>query len=293
MTKSNVKYHQLHDSPFYKLRSRKRLAELLWSNPVAISALIKGDHYNTWKREKSSGGLREIEAPHAPLKRVQARIANLLSRIQPPDFLTNPVKKRSYVDNAAKHVNGSEFASFDIADYFPSCTSKRVAWLFGNLLECSPDVTAILVKLVTRNGRLPQGSPASPILAYLAHSDMWALLDKLASDHNCQITVYADDITISGPRVPGELMWQVRRAVELHGFNLKEEKERRARGGVADITGVICKDGKLTVPNRQRRKAVKLKEELDAARSPSAQKRIGQRLAGLKSQRQQIELANG
>ena len=33
----------------------------------------------------------------------------------------------------------------------------------------------ILVGLVTRNGRLPQGSPASPILAYLAHKDMWEL----------------------------------------------------------------------------------------------------------------------
>jgi hypothetical protein len=290
MSQVTRRRHKLTESVFHKLRNRARLPKLLFCSVGKLNELSDSvDRYSEWDRPKKSGGVRKIEAPSQDLKRVQSRIADLLGRIAPPDYLFNPVKGRSYVDNAARHRGARAFHLLDIADYFPSCTARRIAWFFGSKLQCSKDVTAILVRLTTRNGRLPQGSPSSPILAYLSHLDMWESIEAEVVKHACKLSVYADDITISGTHIPGELIWSVKKIIDRHGFQLKRDKEVSLIYSPADITGVIVKADSLKLPNRQHAKLHQLQIEHRLAKKGPERKKLVQRIRGRQSQKRQVE----
>ena len=127
MPKKADKYHGERQSPFFRLRSRANLASLLYVGPAKLSALAsEPDPYFQFTKPKPSGGIREISAPRDDLKAVQARIADLLRRIAPPDYLFAPVARRSYVDNAAAHLGAHSIRLLDIEDFFPSCTANLV-----------------------------------------------------------------------------------------------------------------------------------------------------------------------
>ena len=125
--------HPIEDSGFHGLKSVHKLAELLFSSIDGLNALAQTEkRYRCWDEKKKSEGFRHIEAPDENLKKVQRRISDLLQRIQPPDHLMAPVKRRSYVDNAAAHRGARAFCLLDIEDFFPSCTDKKVFWFSTN-----------------------------------------------------------------------------------------------------------------------------------------------------------------
>lgn len=293
----------LTDSPLYRMRSRAKLAKLLRVSPEALASIAsRNDLYvRRWKHKKLEHWLkvapsldvkdqyRPIDIPDPSLKSLQARIADLLSRIEPPDFLFSPVKGRSYVENAARHVDGTAFWLLDVADYFPSCTANNVARFFARDLQCSPDVTAVLVHIATLNGCLPQGSPCSPALAYYSYRHMWLAVAKLVKDGGCTLSLYADDITVSGPVVRKALIWEVKKLVHSNGLRLKVSKEVSLIAAPADITGVIIKDGKTHLPNRQLKRLAELKQERERATNPKVKARLDNQLAGRIAQRRQVE----
>src|SRR5438034_755250 len=57
---------------------------------------------------------------------------------------------------------------------------------------------ALLTKLCTHDGSLPQGAPTSPRLSNLVNHRLDARLFALARKRNVAYSRYADDITISG-----------------------------------------------------------------------------------------------
>jgi hypothetical protein len=277
--------YQLRDSPFFRLRSKEKLARLLFISCDQLEKLANGEgRYYEFDKAKKSGGTRKISAPIDPLKRVQKRIAVLLQRVTPPDFLFAPVAGRSYVDNATRHVGARAVRLLDIEEFFPSCSVSKVAWLFNNKMECSPDVSAILCKLLTYNGCLPQGSPASPILAYLAYLQMWTEIQELVEGAGCKLSVYADDLTISGDVVPEAMVWKVKQTLHRHGHKHSREKERSRRGRPVEITGVILCADKVSAPNRQHHRIHQIREELRSATLEQAaglKRKLGGRLAQL------------
>lgn len=301
-TLSSQRY-SLKDSPFYKLESKKRLADLLRISEPNLKSLVKrNDLYlrrwkhkklNEWKKERPIGQLgdsfRPIDIPDPRLKALQSRIANLLARIEPPDFLFSPVKGRSYVENAALHKDSVAFWMLDVADYFPSCTANAVAGFFLNQMKCSPDVTAILVKLTTLNSCLPQGSPCSPILAYYCNSEMWTEVAAAANSSGCTLSLYADDITISGRIVRKELIWRIKKLIHKSGLRLKKVKEVSLIHSPADITGVIVKDGRTLLPNRQMKKLSELKSLRSLANNPKERRQLENKIAGRIAQKRQVE----
>src|SRR5690606_17397840 len=99
---TNRKRYALDQSPFYKLRNRRRLAELLGVSPAELRVLCEpaASLYSEFDVPKKTGGVRGVENPRRQLKMVQANIARLLGRIAPPDYLFCPVKGRCYVTNA-------------------------------------------------------------------------------------------------------------------------------------------------------------------------------------------------
>jgi hypothetical protein len=300
------KTHDIRDSPFFRMRTKRDLAKLLYLSVGGLKRLSKDeslyvrrwkhktedDHWRKDKPKKDTIELyRPIDIPDPTLKAVQSRIADLLGRITSPEWLFSPVKGRSYVDNAARHKDANAFWLLDIADYFPSCSANNVAHFFRTTLECSPDVTAILVHLTTLNQCLPQGSPSSPILAFFSNLEMWTAIENRVAEEKLTHSVYADDITFSGNMISGQFIWEIKKIVHGHGLRLKSKKEVSLIDRPADITGVIVHQGSTKLPNRQLRRLFELRSERHNIKGAKDLESIDRKIAGRLAQKKQVENA--
>lgn len=296
--------YTLRDSPFFQLRTRKKLATLLRVSEASLEHISKRNDLYTrcwkhksdkdrWLRQQPSTDIsshyRPIDIPDGGLKAIQSRIADLLGRITPPDWLYSPVKGRSYVDNAACHKGARAFWLLDIADYFPSCTANNVAHFFRRKLECSPDVTAILVHMSTWQQCLPQGSPCSPILAYFSNLDLWDAIEQSVARAGLKHSIYADDITISGQIVRKEVIWEIKRAVHKHGLTIKATKELSLIDKPADITGVIVDGHQTKLPNRQLKRLFELRGQRHLVKSNVLKRLLDNQIAGRVAQMRQVQ----
>jgi hypothetical protein len=203
--------------------------------------------------------------------------------------LFSPVKGRSYVDNAARHKGSKAYWLLDIADYFPSCSANNVANFFHRRLECSEDVTAILVRLTTWQQCLPQGSPCSPVLAYFSNLSLWEEIEQTIEQSHLKHSVYADDITISGELIRKETIWQIKQSVHKHGLRIKANKELSLIDKPADITGVIVHKNQTKLPNRQSKRLFGLRSARHRARGNSLKRMLDGQIAGRLAQKRQVE----
>jgi len=280
----------LNQSRLYKLTSPRRLADVLGLDEAELQAMAIGpDRYRQFEIEKKGGGKRPVEDPVAPLKRVQGRVAKMLARIEPPDFLFCPVKGRCYISNAARHRGNRVVHCLDIKKFFPNTPRVRVIWFFQTVMQCRGDVAGLLGDLCTFEGHLPTGSPLSPILAYYSYHDMWAEIAAFCASKGYTLTVYVDDVTISGAKVPNADVWQVRRMI--HRTGLRYHKLKHYVDKPAEVTGVIVRDGRVVVPNRQRLKQRQLALTLQGPGKDDL--RLRGRLTGITGQIRQIDRQNG
>jgi hypothetical protein len=283
--------YPLHQSPLYKLGSRSKLAALLGVSGADLRTLSAGDTlYHEFDIPKKSGtGVRHVENPCKALKRVQARLAKVLARINPPEFLFCPVKRRCYVTNAAAHRGNRVVQCLDIRKFFPSTPQRRVFWFFHKIMQCERDIAGVLANLACYQGHLPTGSPLSPIMAYFAFYDLWSRIAAFCKEKGYTFTVYIDDVTISGARVPKADIWQVQKMI--HGVGLHYHKEKTFVDQPAEITGVVVRDGKLVAPFRQHKKMHEARALLAVALDVDRQALLG-RVAGITGQIQQIASKN-
>ena len=288
------KSYAIDQCALYRCRTKKKLLQLLQTTPTKLAELKAAEClYFRMEKPKKSGGVRIVYAPRYDLKRIQARLSELLMRVEAPVYLMSPVRGRSNIDNAAIHRDAPAHRLIDIEDFYPSCTAAKVAWFFGKVLRCPPDVVAILVWLTTREGALPQGSPASPILAFLSYRDIWDEIDRIASRDGNRLTVYVDDVTLSGEVVLGRTLWDIKQTLQKHGHKTKASKEEsRLRAPVA-VTGVILRDGALLLPNTQHRKRHELRKALERMPEGPDRLKVEAAVAGHDEAERQIAKRSG
>ncbi|SHF83233.1 Reverse transcriptase (RNA-dependent DNA polymerase) [Litoreibacter ascidiaceicola] len=263
MTKRRDKSYAIDQCALYRCSTRKKLFKLLQTSSEKFAELKAASNlYKPLRKKKKDGTFRPVLAPRGDLKRIQRRIGELLLRVKTPDYLMSPVRGRSNIDNAARHRGAAAFHLLDIEDFYPSCTASKVAWFFGKCLGCPPDVVKVLLDLTTLNGVLPAGSPASPSLAFWAYADMWDEIDQLTSDAGCQVSVYVDDITVSGQSVPGVLIHAIKERLAHHGHSFKASKEIGQINAPVVVTGVVVRDRTLLMPNVQHLERHKLRVEV-------------------------------
>lgn len=286
--KRKPKRHRLEESCLYKIPSPKLLAKQLFTTLSALEALADTGRtrYRYWSEPKKKGGDRPISAPFDELKRVQSRLADILHKIELPDYVFAPVKGRSYVDNGRLHKDQKAFCLMDIKDFYPSCTEAKVLAFFRHRMQCDLDTAVILARLTCDNGSLPQGSPTSPILAYLAYAEMWDSINSQAIAAGNVFSLYADDLTVSGDRILGSTIWDIKKLVHKHGLTLKSEKERWIFGMSAPVTGTITGNGSLKLPNKQHVALAKARAEF--ARPGGDRKKKGNVLRGRTAQAKQV-----
>lgn len=280
--------YPINQSALFRVTTRAKLATRLQLTNADLVDACRNARYSAREIVTKSGKRRQIREPLGTLRSIHKRVAILLSRITAPDFLYCPVKGRSYVSNAHQHAGNKQFAKLDVKSYFESTPRRRICWFFHKIMECSSDVSAILASLLSVDDDcLATGSPASPILSFYAFYDVWQNVARIAKEHGLTITLYMDDLTLSGIMVPERYVWQIRKAIYRSG--LRYHKERRYSNGLAEITGVILRDGQAKLPNRQHLKAHEVRERLRSELSLDETFNLERRLVGLSAQRRQVE----
>lgn len=219
-------------------------------------------HYVHFKLPKKTGGERSIHAPKPELKEAQHWILNnLLNRVALHEDAHGFRPSRSIVSNAKPHVGADVVVNFDLKDFFPSISYRRVKGVFRSL-GYSEAVATVLALLCTApdfteceldgetyfvaNGErhLPQGAPTSPALTNILCRRLDRRLAALAESlGDVLYTRYADDLTFSArgeatAKLP-KLCREVRNITAHEGLEINETKTRVLRPGRRqEVTGI-------------------------------------------------------
>ncbi len=231
-------------------------------------------HYIRFKIPKKTGGERQISAPMSRLKNAQTWILdNILCNIPLHEAAHGFRAGHSIVTNAQPHVAADVIINFDLKNFFPSISYKRVKGLFFSLgySEAAATIFALLctesdvaeVELdgqtyyvaqrdtadaTLRERHLPQGSPASPAITNIMCRRLDKRLTEMAAEVGFVYTRYADDLTFSASgdslRHICNIFRRTESIVSHEGFTLNEEKTRiiRRKSSQLEVTGVVVNE---------------------------------------------------
>lgn len=251
--KTGHKTYPLNQSPLYKLKSRRKLACQFDLTLGELERLAKRtDNYRVFTIGKGTPKSRQVEVPKPHLERVHRRLFSLLSRITPPPYLHSGVRGRSYITNANAHLTSTRLVTLDIRKFFPSTLGWHVFEFFHEVMHCSRDVSGLLAALVTIDDHVPTGSCISQAMAFYAHYEMFEEIWSLSKSLALVMTVYVDDVAISGDKANRSTLYKVRGILKKRGLQSPARKEFVYDIGYPKrVTGSIIANGALRLPNRK------------------------------------------
>ena len=170
---------------------------------------------------------RTISAPKVALKVIQSWFGTHVAlAINLPDCVYGFVPGKDGVFAAASVHCGADWVySLDLRDFFPSISEARVVSALESI-GFAVRSAAFLSRLMTLNGQLPQGSPASPVISNIAFLPTDLALAATADGAGVKYTRYADDLVFSGTGQPaGDLSQSIRNILLQHGWSIAQEKE--------------------------------------------------------------------
>lgn len=231
----------------------------------------KTKHYQRWWTARRWSIPRLIEAPKSQLRRMQRKLLHeLLERVPFHPAAHGGVRGRSAVTHASLHTGRRVVAQFDLADFFPSITFKRVSGFFVALGYPKPVAREVAALTTTttpaelldlqqlhsggdrvvfhqlvmrlRERHLPQGAPTSPALANHLTFMLDQRLSEAAKSMGLTYSRYVDDLAFSGD-VPVSLE-RLERIVESNviseGFTLRHRKSRLHTSSTRQrVTGLV------------------------------------------------------
>ena len=205
----------------------KHLSLLLGYEPAELAFYLFASEelfYTQIQVPKKNGGFRNIEIPSERLKEIQRWILrNILENIEIHGACYGFRKGKSIFDHAQLHVGKECVLSMDLKDFFPSITQKEVFNLFYKE-GYTKKVSYYLSKMLTKDGVLPQGSPASPMISNIVSHHLDKRLNELAKCYNAVYSRYADDITFSGATNIKNMIPIIKKIVSEENFQVNEKK---------------------------------------------------------------------
>lgn len=216
--------------------------------------------YNKFEIPKKSGGVRVIYAPEYPLKIIQKRLADKLTKYYEEVITINSISSkiphgfipdRSIITNAEIHRNKKFVLNTDLKDFFPSLHFGRVKGYFekNKYFKLTPKISTMIAQLTCYDGSLPQGAPTSPIISNLICSILDYKILEIAKKYKFNFTRYVDDLTFStnnnkSSKNIDSFLDEIRYIVEKTGFKLNDTKTRlQFKDSRQEVTG-------LTVNNK-------------------------------------------
>lgn len=280
------KQYPLEKSRLYKLRNRRKLAELLFLEPGYFT--VQHDYsYNKFEKEKADGGTRYFAEPSHDLKRIQKRIHKLLQRIETPEWVKAGKSTESYVTNCEMHLGAKYMRTMDISKFYDSVQYKYIYETFADTFHMEPDIARLMAGLVTYEKALPTGSPSSQLIIYWAYRDMFDEINKVAQEYECVFSLYVDDMTFSSQKdIPYKMREEVANILKRYGLHAKRSKDHYYKPNDLKVTtGCGIRDEQLVVLNSQR---VKIIEQYKKCKELDDIKEI-ERLQGMLCSARQIE----
>ncbi|RYF51278.1 MAG: RNA-directed DNA polymerase, partial [Cytophagaceae bacterium] len=251
--------------------------------PKALSFITRvtppAARYIEFDIPKRSGGTRRICSPNKQLSLLQSRLAELLNECEVEIAQQRSIKRHvahgfrkgySILTNADVHRGRRYVLNIDLTDFFGTIHFGRVKGFFENSLDfqLKAEPALVLAQIACHEGKLPQGSPCSPVISNLIANILDMRLVALSKRHGCSYTRYADDLSFSTSKLifsdalatPSEAnksIWQAGpdliAAVHSAGFKINPLKTRvqlsRSR---QDVTGVVV-NRQLNTPVEYRR----------------------------------------
>ena len=232
------------------------LARRLGMGESELRALVP--RYRPFVIEKRSGGQRVIDEPEEELKRVQRLILRrLLRRLRSHPAAHGFERGRSIVTAALPHARRAVVLRMDVQEFFPSTKSERVQSYFRRI-GWGAEAAALLTKLCTHRGGLPQGAPTSPRLSNLVNFRLDARLAALARAHDAAYTRYADDMTFSfredGHESIVNVIQTTKRALREESYRLHTERKLRVlRPHMRQTVAGLVVNDRVRLPRATRR----------------------------------------
>lgn len=239
----------------YKKKGSKQLREILCITEEEYTDILSIVHYHSFQIDKKdSTEKRNITAPDKRIKEIQTRILQLLRNVERPAWLISGEKGKCYIDNGKRHLNSKYFLTMDIKKFYDNCSREYVFLFFKNRLKMAGDLAGLCTDIVTYDGGIPTGCPTSQIIAYYAYENMFNEIYKVACQHECEYTVYVDDMTFSSaePFDVNQMKKEVDCILRKYGHKPKYKKVKYySKGKSVPITGtIVTGQHELKVPNR-------------------------------------------
>lgn len=267
-SKSLSNRYPLERSPLYRMRGKAKFETVLGVEWDAVPRLLDPKHYHVWRNDKE----REIQAPHGWLAQVHRRISKLLSRVELPDYVYSQ-KGRSYADNARAHRGKTPLIKTDISRFYPSVTKQAVFRMFVDEFECAVDIAHRLTDICCyKQAHLPTGSTLSGRVAFFAKRSMFDEIAAVAQAAECKMTVYVDDVTISGAAATKALLGSVRQIIARHGLLTKSGKSKTyASSSAKVVTGAVVVQYEVRLPNTRHLHIHRARQAIQTASSADLQ----------------------
>lgn len=235
------------------------------------------DHYNRFTIPKKRGGVRVISSPKTRLRVAQRWLLDsLLTPLPVHDAAVAFRPGVSIKDNADRHAGKPLVLRFDLQDFFPSISIRRVKGLFQSF-GYNEGIATLLALLATECPRvattfdgqkrfvslgerqLPQGACTSPALSNLLCRTLDRRLTGATSAFGFAYSRYADDLVFShaDPKTAiGAFLALVRQIITDEGFTLNDAKTAVMRPHDRQtVTGLVVNgDGPPRVSRRDLRR---------------------------------------
>lgn len=258
--------YPLEISPLWKLSSLHRLAELLRVSPDELEEIAKAPSYDRFIDKPGTKKERHVQEPLGLTMSVHYRLVKLLDSIKRPEFLHSATKKRSYISNAEAHRAGHAIVQTDIRKFYENTTYQHVKAFLHKGLGWSHDLARLVARACTADGHLPTGSCISPLLSYFVHRQMFAGIEELCRERAVTLTLYVDDLTLSGPHATKALLYEVKSRIRR--CDLETHKETYVSPGNAGlVTGVALHGGQVHLRNKQHEAIVQIIDSIAAGDS--------------------------
>lgn len=194
--------------------------------------------YSTFRKQKRPGEYREICAPSDKLKEYQKEVQEILELYPIHENAVGFKRNMHLIDGPAMHQNKQAICNMDIENFFPSITFE----LFEKCVEedivlkdIIKDNMGLIRKIAFKDGKLPQGSPASPVISniILKQFDKSMIrclnrLNKRVKNIDLTYSRYADDVTVTSCDANFDLN-QIANLIryeisQMEGLKIKEHK---------------------------------------------------------------------
>ena len=246
---------------FCQINNMYQLEMLLDFPRHKLQLLCANPPYKYFTIKKKNGSNRNIETPEEPLMRILKKLNSYLQSVYflnktaaAYGFIINLKRvgdKRNILTNANRHLNNEYLLNIDLKDFFHQVKEADVFKIFTKApFDFDYELALLFTKLTTNLGRLPMGTPTSPVLSNFAFMNADNKLTDWAKANEIVYTRFADDLAFSGKkRIVTEHYQQIDEILKDNNFLVNPNKVKfYDKDDPKEVTGLLLGQNGVLLP---------------------------------------------